>query len=78
MKELSDRYVKIVAWDEDDQCYIGRCPGVMLGGVHGSDEAAVYGELCRAVDEWITLIQTEGRQLPLPTSLAKIEELVSA
>ncbi len=77
MKKLSDRYVKIVAWDEDDQCYIGLCPGLMLGGVHGSEDAAVYGELCRAIDEWIALLLAEEHQLPPPTSLTKIEALIS-
>ena len=51
VKKTSDRYVKVVAWDEEDQCYIGRCPGLMFGGVHGDDETAVYKELCQAVDE---------------------------
>src|SRR5206468_2563957 len=55
MSKTSDRYVKVVAWSEEDQCYVGRCPGLMLGGVHGSDELAVYAELCEAVDECIQL-----------------------
>ena len=76
MNKAADRYVKIVAWDEEDQCYIGRCPGVMLGGVHGSDEAAVYSELCQAVDEWVELCKAEGRELPEPTSLRAIEAMV--
>lgn len=76
MKKTSDRYVKVVAWDEADQCYIGRCPGLMLGGVHGDDEAAVYQELCHVVDEWIQLHDKEGRALPAPTSLEAIEALV--
>ena len=50
----------------------------MLGGVHGSDEQSVYAELCEAVDEWIRLCQADGRPLPEPTSLERIEDLVSA
>jgi predicted RNase H-like HicB family nuclease len=76
MNKTSDRYVKVVAWDEKDQCYIGRCPGLMLGGVHGDNETAVYSELCQAVDEWIRLHEAEGRLLPKPTSLQEIEALV--
>jgi predicted RNase H-like HicB family nuclease len=49
----SDRYLKIVEWSEEDGCYVGTCPGLMLGGIHGDDEAAVYAELCEAVEEWI-------------------------
>jgi predicted RNase H-like HicB family nuclease len=76
VKKMSDRYVKVVAWDEKDQCYIGRCPGLMFGGVHGDDDTAVYKELYQAVDEWIQLHQEEGRPLPEPTSLQAIEALV--
>ena len=72
----SDHYVKVVAWSEEDQCYIGRCPGLMLGGVHGDDEQGVYAELCQAVDEWIQLLEAEGRPLPRPTSLRETEALV--
>ena len=76
MTKTSDRYVKVVAWSEEDQCYFGGCPGPMLGGVHGSDEQAVYAELCQTVDEWIRLHEAEGRPLPGSTSLHEIEALV--
>jgi predicted RNase H-like HicB family nuclease len=75
MNKTSDRYLKVVSWSEEDRCYIGRCPGLMFGGVHGSDETAVYAELCEAVDEWIRLHEVEGRPLPKPTSLREIEAL---
>ncbi len=68
--------MKVVAWSEEDQCYVGRCPGLMLGGVHGSDEQAVYAELCEAVDEWIALCEAEGLPLPGATSLREIEAMV--
>lgn len=63
MKE-SDKYLKIVEWSEEDQCYIGSCPGLMLGGVHGDDEAPVCKGLCQAVEEWIELYQQDGESLP--------------
>jgi hypothetical protein len=63
-----DRYLKIVAWSEQDQCYVGTCPGLMLGGIHGDDEAAVYAELCQAVGEWIAIHARDG--LPLPPATA--------
>ena len=44
--KLSDKYLKIVEWSEKDQCYIGHCPGLMMGGIHGEDETKVYKELC--------------------------------
>jgi len=51
----SDRYLKIVEWSEEDQCYVGTSPGLMLGGVHGDDETKVYKELCQVVEEWIRI-----------------------
>jgi len=68
MMKPSDRYVKVVEWSEEDQCYIGRCPGLMLGGVHGKDERKVYRELCKVVDEWIEIHRQES--LPLPRATA--------
>ena len=63
-----DNYFKIVEWSEEDQCYIGCCPGLMLGGIHGYDEAEVYKELCQAVEEWIRIYKEDGDPLPPPTA----------
>ena len=68
MKKESDKYLKIVEWSEEDQCYIGTCPGLMLGGVHGSNEAKVYAELCDVVDEWIKLYKKDKAPLPEETA----------
>ena len=64
----TDRYLKIVEWSEEDQCYVGTCPGLMLGGVHGDNEAAVYAELCTAVEEWIRIHEEDEDPLPPPTA----------
>ncbi len=66
--KTSDRYLKIVEWSEEDQCYVGSCPGLMLGGVHGDDEGKVYKELCRIVDEWIRVYEEDGEPLPEATA----------
>jgi predicted RNase H-like HicB family nuclease len=67
MKE-SDRYVKIVEWSEEDQCYVGSSPGLMFGGCHGDDQQQVFHELCQIVEEMIELYHQEGRPLPPPTA----------
>jgi hypothetical protein len=67
MKE-SDRYVKIVEWSEEDKAYVGSAPGLIYGGCHGTDERAVFDELCRIVDEAIELFQVDGKALPPVTS----------
>ncbi len=64
----SDRYLKLVEWSEQDGCYVGRCPGLMLGGVHGDDEAAVYAELCQAVEQWIRIHEEDDEPLPPATA----------
>ena len=27
-----DRYLKVVAWSDEDKCFIGTCPQLMYGG----------------------------------------------
>ena len=56
IKTQAARYAKFVEWSDEDKCFIGRCPELMLGGVHGGDEAKVYAELCAGVEEMIELI----------------------
>ena len=67
MKE-SARYVKIVEWSEEDQCFVGSCPGLFYGGCHGEDEKAVFAELCDIVEETIQLYKRDGKPLPPQTS----------
>lgn len=62
------RYVKLVEWSDEDQCYVGSCPGLFYGGCHGQDEKAVFAQLCEIVEETIQLYQSEGKPLPPPTS----------
>jgi hypothetical protein len=35
IKEQAARYAKFVEWSDENQCFIGRCPELTLGGVHG-------------------------------------------
>ena len=64
----SDRYLKIVEWSEEDQCYVGTCPGLFYGGCHGDNEAEVYKELCEIVEENIGLYKEKGKSLPPETA----------
>ncbi len=66
IKEQAARYAKFVEWSDEDLCFIGRCPGLFAGAVHGSDEAAVYKDLCETVEEWIELLHKDGAALPEP------------
>lgn len=66
IKEQAARYAKFVEWSDEDKVFIGRCPEIFSGGVHGSDEAKVYAELCQVVEEWIEIMHAEGDQMPTP------------
>ena len=64
----SARYAKIVEWSEEDQCYVGSAPGLILGGCHGNDERQVLNDLCEIVEEVIDLYRQDGKPLPPPTA----------
>ena len=64
----SMHYVKIVEWSDEDQCYVGSCPGLFYGGCHGNNEKEVCAELCEIVEETIELYKKEGKPLPPPTA----------
>ncbi len=67
MKETA-RYVKIVEWSNEDQCFVGSCPGLFYGGCHGDDEREVFEDLCQMVDAAIALFHQDGKPLPPATS----------
>jgi predicted RNase H-like HicB family nuclease len=64
----SAKYVKIVEWSEEDQCYVGSAPGLIYAGCHGPDEKQVFEELCQIVEEAIELYRQEGKPLPPATA----------
>ena len=73
MKE-SLRYLKIVEWSDENQCFVGQCPGIIGPCCHGADEAQVYAELCQIVDEWIEVLKKDGKPLPPATAGRNIAE----
>ena len=63
--KTSARYAKIVAWSEEDQCYVGSSPGLLYGGCHGDDETAVFEELVEIVEE--AVVTCLGFTVPIET-----------
>ena len=57
-------YQKVVYWSDEDGCYVGRCPALFLGGVHGDDEAQVYADLCRVVVDHLAILRADGAAAP--------------
>lgn len=76
MKE-SARYIKIVEWSDEDESFVGQCPGIIGPCCHGDDETQVYAELCNIVDEWIELMKQEGKPLPPPTAGRNVAEKIA-
>ena len=64
----SARYVKIVEWSEEDQCFVGSCPSLFYGGCHDGDEKQVFAELCDLVEETIEIYKQDNKSLPPATS----------
>ena len=62
----SDKYLKVVRWSEEDQVYIGRCPQIIHGGIHGDDEVEVNTDLCALVEETVNDMLRDGFKLPEP------------
>ena len=62
------KYIKLIEWSDEDECYIGSCPELFYGGCHGDDEHEVFKELCRIVEETVELYRQEGKLLPEPLS----------
>jgi predicted RNase H-like HicB family nuclease len=75
MKRKTDIYHRWVAWSEEDQTYIGRCPDLFQGGVHGDDPIKVARALQKVIDEWEDIFNTDRRQLP-PARVKPTMELV--
>jgi predicted RNase H-like HicB family nuclease len=60
------RYVKIIEWSDEDECFIGSCPELFYGGCHGEDEREVFGHLCEIIEETIEIYKRDGKPLPKP------------
>ncbi len=76
MKE-SSRYIKLVEWSDEDQCFVGQCPGIIGPCCHGTDETEVYRELCQIVDEWIENMNRDGKSLPPPTAGRNVAQQIA-
>ena len=63
-----DKYLKLVEWSEEDNCYVGSIPGWIGKCCHGDNELKVYSELSTILAEWINIYQKEGMTLPEPTN----------
>lgn len=68
IRRISDNYLKVVEWSEEDRCYVGTAPGLIIGGVHGKSQEKVFKELCVVVEEAVSTLREEGKPLPAETA----------
>jgi predicted RNase H-like HicB family nuclease len=73
MRNEADLYKKIVYWSDEDSCFIGMCPELMYGGVHGDNALDVFIELGVAVDEVIEIFKEDGKPLPTPKNIDSLQ-----
>ena len=65
LKAKAARYMKIVEWSDEDDCFVGSAPPLIGPCCHGKDEAKLYAQLCRIVEEWVEILETDGHELPV-------------
>ena len=70
MRKVSDLYQRIIVWSDEDNCFIGTCPEIMYGGIHGDDALKVLKELNVAIEEAVEIFQADGQPLPIPKGAA--------
>ena len=63
------RYVKLVEWSEEDDCFVGSAPPLIGQCCHGSTEAEVIAQLSIIVEDWVGRLLKEGK--PLPDSMKR-------
>lgn len=68
--KAQDRYLKFVRWEEGDSLYVGYCPDLFpWGGIcHDDTEEGAYHQLCALVADEVAALQSEGRELPTPST----------
>ena len=71
-----DRYLKVVEWSEEDNCFVGSCPQLMYGGAYGDDATKVFTELCELVEEAIETLEEAGKPLPQPLALHELRSVL--
>ena len=70
MKTLIESYSRVIEWSDEDQCYIGRCPELFLGGCHGDSMEVVREQLAEVIADVVVDYQKEGKTLPAPAKRA--------
>ena len=66
----NEPYPYLVYWSDEDNCYVGRCPGLFYGGTHGDDPEEVFKKLREMALDVIADFEADGKPLPPVPALA--------
>ena len=78
IRKWATAYARFVYWDEEEGIYIGQCPELFGGGVHGKDEAKAYAELLTIIEEVVEDFLRDGRPLPKGKALSIVRATMDA
>jgi len=56
-KDAGCEVSKVRRMERRRQCFVGRCPDLFDGGVHGRDEAKVYMRLCAVSGKFVVRVE---------------------
>lgn len=74
-----DLYNRFARWSEEDQCYIGYCPDLYLGGLcYGDQEETTYSELCAIVRDEVAHRLIKGESMLKTTVRTECREVISS
>ncbi len=60
------RYRIVIAWSDEDGCYIGYAPELPGLITHGNDRAALLVKVEERIGEWLAIVAGNGFALPAP------------
>lgn len=78
-QQFAERYIKLVRWSDEDDCFVGSIPDLCGDCCHGETEAEVYAKLVLIAQELVTDYLDEGGPTKLPpVSVRPMRELAAA
>jgi len=68
IKGIARRYLKVIEWSDEDNCFIGSAPPIIGQACHGKTETEVLKQLNTIVEELVETLIRDGHPLPSPNS----------
>ena len=78
MKKNYPHYPRVVEWSQEDGCYVGTSPGLLLGGVHGDSPLKVASLLETAIQDALDILKQQQREIPKAISAALAQRAIDS